>query len=202
MDERETTITREHLNHELARSQVEQVRLHSSVRILQAMVGVLLVVCLVLAVGMWRLSSQVLSTTGEVNGLRSTIQDMFSDNLPAVTELQETLAKANAEAVKVNASMADTDQFGERVDEAIAKANEEMPKTMERFFQDRGPELIAEAVASPEVTEAGKEQSTKAMLQALDEPAIENKMNEKIAAGLEEALKGMTLGSSSSSKKE
>jgi len=202
MDERETTITREHLNHELARSQVEQVKLRSSVIILQAMVGVLLLVCLVLAVGMWRLSSQVLSTTAEVNGLRSTIQDMFSENLPAVAELQEALAQANAEAVKVNASMADSDQFGARVDEAIARANDEMPRTMERFFKDRGPELIAEAVASPEVTEAGKEQSTKAMLQALDEPAIENKMNEKIAAGLEEALKGMTLGSSSSSKKE
>lgn len=200
MDERETTITREHLNHELARSQVEQVRLRSSVLILQAMVGVLLLVCLVLAVGMWRLSGQVLSTTAEVNGLRSTIQDMFSENLPAVEELQEALGKANAEAVKVNASMADSDQFGARVDEAIARANDEMPKTMERFFEDRGPELIAEAVASPEVTEAGKEQSTKAMLQALDDPAIENKMNEKIANGLEEALKGMTLGSSSSSK--
>ena len=202
MDERETTITREHLNHELARSQVDQVKLRSSVVVLQAMVGVLLLVCLVLAVGMWRLSSQVLSTTAEVNGLRSTIQDMFSENLPAVAELQEALGKANAEAAKVNASMADSDQFGVRVDEAIARANDEMPRTMERFFKDRGPELIAEAVASPEVTEAGKEQSTKAMLQALDDPAIENKMNEKIAAGLEEALKGMTLGSSSSSKKE
>jgi len=158
------------------------------------------VICLVLAVGMWRLSSQVLSTTAEVNGLRATIQDMFSENLPAVRDLQEALADANAEAAKVNASMADTDDFGARVDEAIAKANEEMPKTMEQFFKERGPELISEAVASPEVTEAGRKQSTEAMLQALDDPAIENKMNEKIAAGLEDALKGMTLGSSSNNK--
>ncbi len=200
MDQGESTITREHFHRELARSQVEQEKLRGSVRLLQGMVAVLLVICGVLAVGMWRLSSQVLSTTAEVNGLRGTIQDMFSENLPAVRELQEALGEANAEAAKVQESMAGSDQFGARVDEAIAKANEELPRTMERFFQERGPELISEAVASDEVAAAGKEQSTKAMLQALDDPAIEQKMNEKIASGLEDALKGMTLGSSS--KKE
>jgi len=200
MSEPEQNVTRDTFHRELARAQTEQARLRGSIRLLQALVVLLLVICGALAVGSYRLNAQVLATTSEVNGLRGSIQELFSDNLPVVRELQATLADANSEATRINESMADGGRFTAQVDEAIARANEEMPKTFETFFKRHGPALLTEAIGSPEVTEAGREQTTKMLKQALDDPSIEQKMKEKMASALEDALRGMTLGGSGGGK--
>ena len=200
MSEPDQIVTRDTFHRELARAQTEQARLHGSIRLLQALVVLLLVICGALAVGSYRLNHQVLATTSEVNGLRGSIQELFSDNLPAVRELQAALSDANSEASRINESMADGGRFTSQVDEAIARANEEMPKTFETFFKQHGPALLTEAIESPEVTAAGREQTQKMLLQALDDPSIEQKMKEKMASALEDALRGMTLGGSGGGK--
>jgi hypothetical protein len=84
------------------------------------------------------------------------------------------------------------------MDEAIARANEQMPRNFEAFFKQRGPILLKEAIEDPMVTEAGREQTKTFLLQALDDPSIENKMKDKMGSALDDALRGMTLGGSSS----
>ncbi len=202
MEKIEETIVREDKNRELARARAEQLRLQSSVRMLQIMVAAMMVLSLVLVVGIYQLNSQVLDTTAEVNGLRATIQDMFSENLPMVRELQETLVQANTQADEINTSMANGGQFTQQVDDAISRANDEMPQTFEKFFKQAGPDLIAEALEDPKVTEAGAEQTKQFMLKALDDPSIENKMKDKMGSALDDALRGMTLGGGSKSGKE
>ena len=199
MTEETDTITREIFHRELARAQTEAARLRGTLRLLLVLVVLLLAVCVTLAVGMWRLGEQVLDTTAEVNGLRDSIQGLFSDNLPMVQELQTALTEANAEAGKINTSMADGGRFTEQVDGAIAKVNDEMPQTFETVFSKRGPTLISEAIESPEVTEAGREQTKTFMLQALDDPAIETKMKDKMATALEDVLRGSTRSDSGAS---
>ncbi len=190
-------ITQDTFHRELARAQVEQARLRGSIRLMQLMIAVLLVLCGALAFGSWHLNRQVLDTTAEVNGLRGSIQELFSDNLPAVRELQASLADANVEAGRINESMADGGRFTHQVDEAIARVNTEMPQTFESFFKQQGPGLLAEAIESPEVTTAGREQTKKFLLQALDDPEIEQKMKDKMGLAMEDALRGLTLGGSS-----
>jgi hypothetical protein len=199
MTEESDTITREIFHRELARAQTEQARLRGALRLVLVLVSLLLVVCVTLAVGMWRLGEQVLDTTAEVNGLRDSIQGLFSDNLPMVDELQQALTEANAEAGNINKSMADGGRFTEQVDSAILRVNEEMPRTFKTFFGTEGPALISKAIESPEVTEAGREQTKLFLLQALDDPAIENKMKDKMAIALEDVLRGTTRSGSSAS---
>lgn len=199
MTDETDTITREIFHRELARSQAEQARLSGALRLLLILVVVLLAVCVTQAVGMWRLSAQVLDTTAEVNGLRDSIQALFGDNLPMVKELQESLTAANDEASKINASMATSGEFTAQVDEAISRANDEMPRTFETFFKKRGPLLIQEAIEAPEVTEAGREQTKTFLLEALDDPAIETKMKDKMATALEDVLRGSTRSGSGAS---
>jgi hypothetical protein len=199
MTEETGTITREIFHRELARAQTEQARLRGTLRLLLVLVSLLLVVCVTLAAGMWRLGEQVLDTTAEVNGLRDSLQGLFSDNLPVVEELQQALSEATTEADKINESMAKGGQFTAQVDEAMERIDDEMPKTFEKFFDRKGPELIAEAIESDEVTEAGREQTKVFMLQALDDPAIETKMKDKMAIALEDVLRGTTRSGSSAS---
>lgn len=200
MSEPKDVITEDTFHRELARAQTAQAKLRGSIRLLQALVVLLLVVCVALAYGMTRLNGQVLDTTAEVNGLRGSIQELFSDNLPAVRELQGALEAANDEATRINTSMSEGGRFTQQVDEAIARANDEMPKTFETFFAQRGPELLKEAIESDEVTDAGREQTKKFLLQALDDPSIEQKMKDKMGVALEDALRGMTLGTSGGAK--
>ncbi len=192
-------ITREIFHRELARAQTEQARLRGMLRLLLILVVLLLAVCVTQAVGMWRLSEQVLDTTAEVNGLRDSIQALFGDNLPVVRELQEALTQANEEAGRINTSMAEGGRFTSQVDEAIARVNTEMPRTFETFFKQQGPALIQEAIEAPEVTESGREQTKVFLLQALDDPAIETKMKDKMATALEDVLRGTTRSGSSDS---
>jgi hypothetical protein len=189
-------ITQDTFHRELARAQVEQARLRGSIRLMQLMIALLLLIGAALAFGIWQLNDQVMDTTAEVNGLRGSIQELFSDNLPAVQDLQASLADANLEAGRINESMADGGRFTQQVDEAIERVNTEMPQTFESFFEKQGPGLLAEAIESPEVTEAGREQSKKFLLQALDDPAIEQKMKDKMGLAMEDAVRGLTLGGS------
>ncbi len=196
-------ITQDTLHRELARTQAEAGRLKASIRVLQLMVGALLVTSAALAVGVFQLSGRILDTTAEVNGLRGSMQGMFDDNLPVVRELQSSLEEANREAGDLHQAMANGGQFASQMDEAIARANEEMPRNFEAFFKERGPILLKDAIEDPMVTEAGREQTKTFLLQALDDPSIETKMKDKMGSALDDALRGMTLGGSSSrSEKE
>lgn len=199
MTEETDTITREIFHRELAQAQTEQARLRGALRLLLVLVVLLIAICMTQAVGMWRLSTQVLDTTAEVNGLRDSIQALFGDNLPMVKELQASLTAANDEAAKINESMSNSGDFTAQMDEAISRANDEIPRTFESFFKKQGPVLIQEAIEAPEVTEAGREQTKTFLLQALDDPAIETKMKDKMATALEDVLRGSTRSDSGAS---
>ncbi len=199
MTEETDTITREIFHRELARAQAEQARLRGALRLLLILVVLLIAICATQAVGMWRLGTQVLDTTAEVNGLRDSIQALFGDNLPMVQELQTSLTAANDEAAKINESMSNSGDFTAQMDDAITRANDQIPRTFETFFKKQGPALIQEAIEAPEVTEAGREQTKTFLLEALDDPAIETKMKDKMATALEDVLRGSTRSDSGAS---
>ena len=160
------------------RQHFEQARLRRAITVLQALVGVLAVAVAGLVVGLTQVEGRLRDNASEIHSLRQSIQKGLGDFEPKVDKVIQKLDLASGKADKLDASLSDATGFDSRVDSAIGRANEEVPRSIERFFQDRGARVIAEAVAKPEVESAAHRQASSAIQAALDDAAVRKKFQD------------------------
>jgi hypothetical protein len=145
-------------------------------RFVQVIAVIQLAVMGALAYGMWDAGKRIGQTTGEVNGLRENIQDLFSSNVPIAERLQGALERANKSADKLNSSLEGESGINAQIDEAMGRMKTEIPKTMERFFDERGSELMQASMDD----QAFKDQLTGTIKEAMNDPSVTEAMQESV----------------------
>ncbi|MCK6530849.1 hypothetical protein L6R50_25920 [Myxococcota bacterium] len=173
---------------EATRQNFEQARLKRAVAILQVLVGVLAVAVGGLVFGLTQIEARLRENASEVHGLRESIQKALGDFEPKIDTVIAKLDVASGKADQLDASLGDASEFDARVDKAIQRANEEIPRSFEKFFEKEGGRLVAGAVARNEVQEAGRKQAAESMKRAMDDPSVEQKAEDKASKVLTRAL--------------
>jgi len=179
---------------ESTRQHFEQTRLRRAVTALQVLVAVLSVAVAGLVIGLTQVEARLRENASEIHGLRESIQKALGDFEPKVDTVIRKLDEAGAKADGVNKSLGDATGFDQRVDQAIGRASDEIPRSFERFFKAQGARLIAEQVSTPEVQDAGRKQATESLKQALDDPGVEQKAEQKMTAVLNKSFDNLAGG--------
>ncbi len=173
------------------RQHYEQARLRRAITLLQVLVGVLGLVVAGLVFSLTQVEDRLLENASELHLLRESIQKGLGDFEPKVDQVIKKLDVASGKADTLDRSLGNAEGFDARVDSAIGRANAEIPRSIERFFQEKGATVIANAIQQKPVQDAANAKATDALKHALDDPSVGRKAEDVASKALDSAFNNL-----------